>query len=249
MSLQVLGVSGSPIANSNTDRMVKGILEASGLDYEFVKLSAKKISPCRACRLCVPDNICKTKDDFPALAEKVKEARGLVIGGYTPYGILDGWTKAFLERLWSMRHVNNLNRGKFAITVVTGISPLSVYLNSEMMAREILIERMWLLGQVKVRGNVPCLTCGKGDVCRMSGVSPLFGEEAAASADLCVRVEDQAKLWKKAQRLGQFMGECVRGEATPKQMRSLRRRKIIPRALIVQADTFLGQIWMRMTQR
>jgi len=122
LGLKILGISGSPIRDSNTDRAIKAILEASGFENEFVKLSDIDIRPCRACKGCVPDNICKVEDDFPALAKKIKEARALVIGAYTPYGQIDGFTKAFLERLWSMRHVNNLNRGKRVIIVVSGLA-------------------------------------------------------------------------------------------------------------------------------
>ena len=46
----VLGISGSPVVDSNTDRVVRAILEASGLEPEFVKLSASHIGPCRACK-------------------------------------------------------------------------------------------------------------------------------------------------------------------------------------------------------
>lgn len=35
----VLGVSGSPTKNANTDKLVKAILEATGTDTEFIKLS------------------------------------------------------------------------------------------------------------------------------------------------------------------------------------------------------------------
>lgn len=111
---QILGISGSPIPNSNTDRVVQAVLDASGLEAKFVKLSALHVGPCRACKACVEDNLCKVQDDFPALALKVEAAQALVIGGYTPYGMLDAFTKAFLERLWSMRHVENLNQGKIA---------------------------------------------------------------------------------------------------------------------------------------
>jgi len=122
MSIQVLGISGSPVKNSNTDRLVKAVLDSSALEAEFVKLSNINVMPCRACKKCVKDNICKVKDDFPALAEKVKEAKALVVGGYCPYGSIDGFTKAFLERLWSLRHVRNLVKGKLAVTIVTGLA-------------------------------------------------------------------------------------------------------------------------------
>ena len=72
MQPQIIGISGSPIKNSNTDRLVQTVLDSSGLNSEFVKLSQKNIRPCMACKKCVPDNICKVKDDFQELAEKIK---------------------------------------------------------------------------------------------------------------------------------------------------------------------------------
>ena len=39
MQPQILGISGSPIKNSNTDRLIQAVLESSGLKSEFVKLS------------------------------------------------------------------------------------------------------------------------------------------------------------------------------------------------------------------
>lgn len=71
----VLGISGSPVLNSNTDRAVKGVLEASDLEFEFIKLSEINVRPCQACKRCVPHNVCQVKDDFPALAEKIKKQK------------------------------------------------------------------------------------------------------------------------------------------------------------------------------
>ena len=39
MKTQILGISGSPIKNSNTDRLIEAVLESSGLQTEFAKLS------------------------------------------------------------------------------------------------------------------------------------------------------------------------------------------------------------------
>ncbi|MFH1090685.1 MAG: flavodoxin family protein [Pseudomonadota bacterium] len=213
MSIQVLGVSGSPVKNSNTDRLVQAVLASTGLEAEFVKLSNIMVRPCHACKRCVEDNVCKVRDDFPSLAEKVKQAGALIVGGYSPYRSLDAFSKAFLERLWSLRHVKNLVRGKLAVTVVTGTRPETRDRVSEMMAMEMIMDRMELLGQLKVQGNVPCLTCGEGDTCEMSGVPRIFGQNAKASADKCVRVEDQTEVWEEAQRLGRLMGERLRNIA------------------------------------
>jgi len=54
--MEVLGISGSPVDNSNLDRVIKAILEATELDVGFIKLSHFKITPCRACLKCVPTN-------------------------------------------------------------------------------------------------------------------------------------------------------------------------------------------------
>jgi NADPH-dependent FMN reductase len=206
MSLQILGVSGSPIKNSNTDRLVKAVLDESGLESEFVKLSDIDVRPCRACKGCVDDNICKVNDDFPPLAEKVKEAGALVIGGYCPYGAIDGFTKSFLERLWSLRHVNNLIRGKLAVTVITGLVPPIREMVSRHVANQLNMDRMQVVGQLEIQGNLPCLTCGNGDDCEMSGVPTIFGENTPASVDKCVNVEDQ-DAWIKAKVFGQIIGE------------------------------------------
>ncbi|MFZ7126650.1 MAG: hypothetical protein ACOWWM_10915 [Desulfobacterales bacterium] len=51
--------------------MIRKVLESSGLSSEFVKLSRIEVRPCIACLGCKKDNICKVKDDFPELGEKV----------------------------------------------------------------------------------------------------------------------------------------------------------------------------------
>jgi NAD(P)H-dependent FMN reductase len=250
MSIQVLGISGSPVKNSNTDRIVQAILESSGLEYKFVKLSTKKIGPCRACKKCVPDNICKVNDDFQALAEKIKTAKALVIGAYCPYGMIDGFTKAFLERLWSMRHVNNLNRGKLVTTAITGISFTNVILANMQIARELIMERMEIVGQISFRGNVPCLTCGQGSTCEMSGVPALFGKEAPASAERCIHVEDQKRAWGKIGRLGRLIGERVRGNDGAKARRtSSRLSKLVVMVPLLFAEAVLARAWTSLTQK
>jgi len=208
MAVKVLGISGSPVKNSNTDRLVNAILEETGLEMEFVKLSRINVRPCFACKKCVPDNICKVKDDFQELAEKIKNAGALVIGAYTPYGQIDGFTKALLERFWSFRHVNNLLKGKLCATVLTGLDPRVLEAINLALATEIRdYERMELVGQLSILGNLPCLTCGQGDDCEMSGVQLLYGPAARTSEIGYNRVEDQETVWAEAGRLGRLIGE------------------------------------------
>ncbi len=211
MSIEVLGISGSPIKNSNTDRLVQAVLDATELEFEFVKLSRINIRPCLACKQCVLDNICKVTDDFPELAKTIKKAKALIIGAYTPYKQIDGFTKALLERFWSLRHVRNLLRGKLCATVLTYLSPDAADNVNRSLAIQLReMERMELIGQVMVKGNIPCLTCGVGDECEMSGLRKRYGPDARSSDYPYSRVEDQKEVWEEAIRIGRLIGECVR---------------------------------------
>ncbi len=211
MSIEVLGISGSPIENSNTDRLSQAVLDATELKSEFVKLSRINIRPCLACKQCVPDNICKVKDDFPELAKTIKNAKALIIGAYIPYKQIDGFTKALLERFWSLRHVNNLLRGKLCATVLTYLSPDAAENVKQALAIQLKeMERMELVGQVMVKGNIPCLTCGVGDDCEMSGLRKRYGPDARSADYPYVRVEDQKEVWEEAMRIGRLIGQRAR---------------------------------------
>ena len=211
MSIEVLGISGSPIENSNTDRLIRAMLEATERESEFVKLSRITVRPCFACKRCIPDNVCKVRDDFPELAEKIKEARALIIGAYTPYKQIDGFTKALLERFWSLRHVNNLLRGKLCATVLTYLTPDAADHVNQSLATELeQMERMELVGQLMVKGNLTCLTCGVGDECEMSGIKRRYGPEARSCDVPYSRVEDQHEVWEKAMRIGRLIGQRLR---------------------------------------
>ncbi len=214
MGAEVLGISGSPVKNSNTDRLVKAIMMAVGRESEFVKLSDMNVRPCMACKKCVPDNICKIEDDFQGLAEKIKSAKVLILGAYTPYGQIDGFTKALLERFWSLRHVNNLLKGKLCATVLTCLVPdMMVSVNKALAAELTTYEQMELMGQLMVQGNLPCLTCGKGDDCRMSGVGMMYGPDARVSDYGYSRVEDQTEGWEEAILIGHRIAKRLDSDA------------------------------------
>lgn len=209
---QILGISGSPIRKSNTDRLVQAVLEASGLHSEFVKLSSIQVRPCIGCLGCKEDNVCKVKDDFPELAEKVRRAGVLVVGGYCPYGSVDGFTKAFLERLFSLRHQHGLNRGKLAVVITTGIGRGAPGLEeaSVQMAHALKLEGMEVLGQLKVIGNPECLVCGFGESCPMSALPWVFGDDIKVSPEKFCQVEDQAETWQQAQQAGREIARRLR---------------------------------------
>lgn len=208
MSDKVLGISGSPIKDSNTDRLIKAVLSATGADSEFIKLSTINVRPCLACKKCVPDNVCKVDDDFPELAEKIKTAKALVIGGYIPYSQIDGFTKALLERFWSLRHQKNLLRGKMVATILTGCIPESLAAVNQSLATEMTdYENMDLIGQVTVPGSIVCAFCGVGDECEMSAFRNRMVESGTRAGDYKYpRVEEQKEVWEEAMHIGRLIG-------------------------------------------
>jgi len=208
----ILGISGSPIKNSNTDRLIQAVLDSSGLPHEFIKLSKLEVRPCIACLGCTADNICKVEDDFPAIAEKVKHAGAIVVGGYPPYGSIDAFTKAFLERLFSLRHQNGCNRGKPAVVVVTGIGRGAPGLEeaSLQVTHALTLEGMQILGQLKAIGNPECMVCGFGLSCPMSALPWIFGKDPEMTPDKFCQVESQKEVWQEAQRLGREIADRLR---------------------------------------
>lgn len=211
MQPQIIGISGSPITNSNTDRLVQAVLESSGLSSEFVKLSKINVRPCIACLGCKKDNICKVKDDYPALAEKVRQAGAIVVGGYSPYGMVDGFTKAFLERLFSLRHQNGLNRGKLAVVVATGIGRGAPGLEetSNQITHALTLEGMEVLDQLKVTGNPECMVCGFGETCPMSALPWIFGEDTKMTPEKFCKAEDQTETWERGITAGKEIGARI----------------------------------------
>jgi multimeric flavodoxin WrbA len=163
---KVLGISGSPVPNSNTDILIKTVLEATGLDQDFVKLSDITVAPCRACKKCAYTNECAVDDDFKWLSKMVLDADALVIGTPVMYASASGFTKAFIERLWSLRHVKLLTQGKIGATAVVGwvsTEEVTKWLNQVMM-----ISGFDMVGSVIGNGTPGCFTCGPGEKCKYS---------------------------------------------------------------------------------
>ncbi len=207
--MKVLGVSGSPIPDSNTDRAVKAVLDATGHETEFVKLSEYTVAPCKACLGCLKTNRCVIEDDGVMLAEKVKEADALVIGCYTSYSSIDARTKAFIERLYQLRHNEGFMRGKPGGAVITCASPESAKespsaydMGSNAIMFYMMREGMLFEGEVRVLGNPPCIKCGYGDLCDMSGIKLRYGSNATVESVGVNAFENQRTAVTAAAKLG-----------------------------------------------
>jgi multimeric flavodoxin WrbA len=218
--MKVLGVSGSPIENSNTDRVLKKALESTGLQTEFIKLKEYKVAPCLACLGCVKTNRCVIEDDGIMLAEKAKTADAMIIAGFTPYSSLDARTKAFIERLYPLRHIHGYMRGKPGGAIVTCAIPaenkmLPPACDSGVNAIKFYMmeEGMDFVGEVVVRGNVPCIRCGFGDECAVSGLKMLFGAEATVASVGVQNAEEQSATIEFAIKLGREIADRLKSKS------------------------------------
>ena len=216
--MKVLGVSGSPIYNSNTDRALKAALEATGLETEFIKLVEYKLTPCRACIGCVDTNRCvNTQDDGILLAEKTKEADALIIAGYTPYSTIDSLTKAFIERLYPLRHKHGFmacKPGGANVTCAIPAANRALPPASDMGVNAIMFymmeEGMNFVGAVKIMGNVPCVKCGYGNECKTSGLRMIYGNEATVQSVGINKFEEQRDALDAARELGKKIASVLK---------------------------------------
>ncbi len=221
--MKVIGISGSPINNSNTDRGVTAVLEATGAETEFIKLIDYTVAPCKGCLGCLKTNRCVIKDDGIELAQKVKDADALVVGGFTPYSTLDSRTKAFLERLYPLRHKYGFLVGKPVASVITTGVPEGVEgmpPAGEMGAKAIqffaMEEGMNYVGHVVIEGNVPCIKCGHHKECAVDGIEMIYGPGATVESVGIHSFEDQEAAFLGASDLGQKIGSVLNAEGSDK---------------------------------
>ncbi len=177
--MKVIGFSaGSVGREGNADRMIKAILENSGHDVEFVKLTDFNFSGCKGCvQLCARPQVCKMEDDAKPFYEKIMEADAVVIGTPVYIDNITTTVRAFIERFYGYRHVDIQIAGKPFVTVVTGA----------MMTDSAVEEFHKMLGMfdIDVIDTVtftskvpPCFKCGRHKVCKIGGAYMMYGDEA-----------------------------------------------------------------------
>ena len=212
-NMTIVGVSGSPIVNGNTDRIVKALLEQSGKEYIFINLSTLRYDPCRACaHLCAKTNICPLDDDLKPYFEPILNSEALILGTSVNGGNITGWMFSFLTRLWCFHHVKNLLRYKPVLLVATGLFKRSEY---RVMAR--FLERVPsenIIGHIYYTSNIPpCYTCGMGKVCKVGGLWAMVGRDEERlkkfkiTPDKFKRWEDNPETVEKVARYAKILAE------------------------------------------
>jgi len=100
--MNILYISGSPRKRSNTDYLLKTILEKTG--GELLKLTDHSIEPCRSCWACLKVGSCAIDDDMSsAVIPSLLAADALVIGTPVYFNNVTAQLKSFIDRTWSIR--------------------------------------------------------------------------------------------------------------------------------------------------
>lgn len=207
--MKILAISGSPVKGGNVDKTVKAVMDATGLDCEFIRLASHKINPCVACLKCVDDNHCKQKDDYSQiLEEKLREADALIIGAYPTFASTDARTKTFCERTYSLRHCNMLLKGKPAIVIAGGYKGNQAV--EDWLKLFCKAQGMEVVGSMQTCGHPTCLICGHGEDCQVSNVKALYGEGATVEPHMFKDFNKLPELQEKAKQLGSILREKLK---------------------------------------
>jgi multimeric flavodoxin WrbA len=104
MTLSIIGVSGSPRKNGNTETLVKealkGAKEIGNVKTAFFSLAGKNIAHCKGCLACEKKRtICRVRDDFQDFFSAYMKADGIIIGSPVYHLSITSVLKAAIDRL------------------------------------------------------------------------------------------------------------------------------------------------------
>lgn len=177
--MKVIGFSaGSAGRLGNVDRMVTAILDGSGHEAEFVKLSDMSYSGCKGCvHLCARPQVCKLEDDLLPYYQKVKDADAVVVGAPVYFDAVSGMAMSFIERFFGYRHVTIPIAGKPFVVVLSGAMKLENA--THQMLKMLGHFDVDIVDVVRFQSRVPpCLRCGRHRECEIGGLYKMLGDEA-----------------------------------------------------------------------
>ena len=128
--MKVLMLNGSPRKDGNTGAALKemeAIFAKEGIEVETVHVGALEIRGCLNCGACGKLGKCAIDDIVNEIAEKLKEADGMVVGTPVYYGSVNGTLMSILSRLFFSSAFDQLNK-YFTISGMPVVS--SQYWNS-----------------------------------------------------------------------------------------------------------------------
>lgn len=106
MPYKIVGISGSPVKEGNTDTFLSTIIkdaEEKGLQTDIVNLSNMAIKNCIHCNFCLSkqkkDKYCSLKDDTQLIYDKLEDADIIVLASPVYFMRTSGLMATFIDRL------------------------------------------------------------------------------------------------------------------------------------------------------
>ena len=105
--MKVLLINGSPKVKGNTAFALEQMAEvfaAEGIETELIHVGSQQIRGCTGCGACYKNGKCVFDDLVNEVAEKLKEANGIIVGSPVYYASPNGTLISFLDRLFYSAH-------------------------------------------------------------------------------------------------------------------------------------------------
>ncbi len=192
----VLGLSGSPRRDGNTDFLIEAVLtgaQKAGALTEKIILNKLDIKPCQACNACQKTGTCVHQDDLPEILEKMQRSQIWVLGTPVYWWGPTAQFKAFVDRWYGAKHVNFAEK-KVILTIPLGggettarhtvgmITSTLDYLGVELL-ETILAPGVSGRGEVRERTSVMRSACRAG----REAITTLLHSESAETDEDCLQ--------------------------------------------------------------
>jgi multimeric flavodoxin WrbA len=199
-----------------TSSAVKAILESSEVEFEYISLSGKKINGCIGCVRCADDNICKQKDDWNEISDKLLKADAIVFGAPNYGGTINALGHAFLERMFCFRHREVFSlAGKLAVIVSVEYAREKENIVNNFIKKVFNTQMMAIVDSVSATGYSQCYTCGFGENCGVGNVVRDHGFiNEIKDEHYPSHFKDQAEAVFQAHRVGKLLGSILKNKKT-----------------------------------
>lgn len=102
--MKIVGFSGSPRKDGNTDILVNQIMVGAsekGAEVKFFHLNKMNIKPCQADNYCKSHDRCAMKDDMQGIYDEIMSADAVVLGSPVYMWQMSAQTKILVDRFYA----------------------------------------------------------------------------------------------------------------------------------------------------
>ena len=121
--MKVVAIVGSPHAKGNTSYLVDEALKeisSQGIETEKIVLGECVVNPCLGHNECGTYEVCKIKDDAPAIIKKYNEADGVILASPVYFYDVSAQMKAFIDRNFFTFTHGGSKKAKYAGLIAIG---------------------------------------------------------------------------------------------------------------------------------